>query len=110
MLARTPDELHADAEKLLALIGAPEGLTIAVEATVSTVGGGAMPTAELRSWAITVAGKKPEALDKVLRSAPRPIITTIRDGRLWLDLRTIAEDELPAVGRAVAALALDRRQ
>jgi L-seryl-tRNA(Ser) seleniumtransferase len=110
MIARTGDQLRADAEALRQRIGAVAGLTIDVEATVSTVGGGAMPTAELRSWAVTVRGKKPEALDKLLRRASPPVISTIRDDRLWLDVRTIAEDELSAVAQAVSALALDHNR
>jgi L-seryl-tRNA(Ser) seleniumtransferase len=110
MIARTGDQLRADAEALRQRIGSVAGLTIDVEATVSTVGGGAMPTAELRSWAVTVRGKKPEALDKLLREASPAVIATIREDRLWLDVRTIAEDELSAVAQAVTSLALDRNR
>ncbi len=110
MIARPHEQLHADAVALRQLIGNVPELTIDVEACTSTVGGGAMPTAELRSWAVTVHGPKPEQLDKQLRRAPRPVISTIREDKVWLDLRTIAEDELPAVARAVSMLTLDRRR
>ena len=59
---------------------------------------------------MTVRGKKPEQLDMRLRAAQPPVIATIRDDKLWLDVRTIAEDELAAVAQAVASLALDRRR
>src|SRR5688572_28628707 len=106
MIARTQEQLHADAEALRQRIGNVAGLELAVEATVSTVGGGAMPTAELRSWAVTVRGKKPEQLDKLLRAATPPVIATIRDDKIWLDLRTIAQDELADVAQAVSSLVL----
>ena len=67
-----------------------------------------MPTAELRSWALTVRGKNPEVLDRGLRAAQVPVIATIRDGRLWLDVRTVGHDELPLVAQAVSALAAAR--
>ena len=59
-----------------------------------------MPTAELASFAVTLAGE-PEALDRKLRGAPVPVIARIEGGRLWLDVRTIADDELDAVVRAL---------
>jgi L-seryl-tRNA(Ser) seleniumtransferase len=128
MIARTHDGLHADALQLRELItsappgvlrgpaepelaiGAVGGLVLAVEPCTSMVGGGAMPTAELPSWAVTVAGRPAGELDAGLRAALVPVIATIREGRAWLDVRTIAEDELPAVVSAVQSLALDRRR
>ena len=52
-----------------------------------------MPTAELPSWAVTVAGN-PDAHDWALRRAQPPVIGTIKDGKLWLDVRTISDEEL----------------
>ncbi len=108
MISRTHEQLHETAQELRQLIGPVAGLTIDVEACTSTVGGGAMPTAELRSWAVTLGGKQPDSLDKLLRSRDMPIISTIRDGKLWLDVRTLAEDELQLV--AVAGTSLGSRR
>jgi L-seryl-tRNA(Ser) seleniumtransferase len=99
MIGRSSEALHADAHRLREMIG--QGAT--VEACVSTVGGGAMPTAELPSWAVTLAGN-PEAHDRALRRGQPPVIGTIRDGKLWLDVRTISDEELQDVARAVASL------
>ena len=41
-----------------------------------------------------------------LRAARVPVIGTHRDGKLWLDVRTIGEDELADVAEAVRALAI----
>jgi L-seryl-tRNA(Ser) seleniumtransferase len=89
MIAQPPETLRKRAEALAAKLGGT------VEACTSTVGGGAMPTAELPSFAVTVG--EPEALDRKLRGAAVPVIARIEDGRLWLDVRTIADDELEAV-------------
>jgi len=67
-----------------------------------------MPTAELRSWAVTLGGKNPETLDKSLRAVDMPVIGTIRDGKLWLDVRTIGDEELAIVASAVQTLASPR--
>lgn len=100
MLGMPADALRAKAEALAAAIG---GVT--VEACTSTVGGGAMPTAELASFAVTLRGKA-EDLDRALRAAAVPVIARIEDGKLWLDVRTISDDEIPDVVAAVKGLGL----
>lgn len=100
-LGATGDALRASADALAAQIGEVPGLAIAVEACTSTVGGGAMPTAELASWAVTLAGRAADALDRALRGAPVPVVGRIAGDKLWLDVRTIADDERAAVVAAV---------
>ncbi len=102
-IARAGDELRAAATRLASEIGKVLGLAIAVEGCTSTVGGGAMPTAELPSFAVTITGVPAEELDKRLRSARVPVIGRIADGKLWLDVRTIGDDELSDVAQAVRA-------
>jgi L-seryl-tRNA(Ser) seleniumtransferase len=92
MIAQPPEILRKRAEALAARLGGT------VESCTSTVGGGAMPTAELPSFAVTMSD--PEALDRKLRGAAVPVIARIEDGRLWLDVRTIADDEVEDVVRA----------
>jgi hypothetical protein len=58
-----------------------------------------MPTAQLASWAVTLAGKPADQLEAALRRAG--IVSRIADGRLWLDVRTIADAELAEVASAV---------
>jgi L-seryl-tRNA(Ser) seleniumtransferase len=92
MIAQVPETLRKRAELLAARLGGT------VEPCSSTVGGGAMPTAELPSFAVTLS--EPEMLDRRLRGAAVPVIARIEDGRLWLDVRTIADDEIDVVVRA----------
>ena len=100
-IARGADRLHAAATRLADMIGNIVGLAIAVEGCTSTVGGGAMPTAELPSFAVTIAGAPVDDLDRRLRSARTPVVARIADGKLWLDVRTIADDELALVAQAL---------
>ncbi|MCX5742070.1 MAG: hypothetical protein NT062_06205 [Proteobacteria bacterium] len=89
MLARTDAELQAAARALAARIPGAR-----VERSTSTVGGGAMPTAQLPSWAVTVG---PASIEAKLRAAATPILARVEDGRVWLDLRTIGADEHDAI-------------
>ena len=105
MLGASPEALRAHANALAAAIGSIAGLTIEVEPCSSTVGGGAMPTAQLASWAVTLrgtAGLGADELDRGLRRGG--VVARIEDGRVWLDVRTIAVDELDAVVSATRTL------
>jgi L-seryl-tRNA(Ser) seleniumtransferase len=105
MLGATADALRVAADALAGAIGAVAGLAIAVEPCSSTVGGGAMPQAALASWAVTLRGAAgADAIDAGLRGAKLPVIGRIADGRVWLDVRTIAADETAEVAAAVRGL------
>jgi hypothetical protein len=62
-----------------------------------------MPTAQLASWAVTVSGRHAEDIDRGLRAAR--VVGRIEAGRVWLDVRTLAPDELEHVAAAVRGLA-----
>ncbi|MDQ3338135.1 MAG: L-seryl-tRNA(Sec) selenium transferase, partial [Myxococcota bacterium] len=98
MLGASADELRTRAQGIAAAIG---NAAVRVEPCTSTVGGGAMPTAELASFAVTIAGQHADALDRGLRGADVPVIARIEDGKLWLDVRTISDDEVADVVTAV---------
>jgi L-seryl-tRNA(Ser) seleniumtransferase len=101
MLAADAEALRARAQRLAAALAihAPAGgWTVTVEPCRSTVGGGAMPLAELPSWAVTVAAAAgAAALDTRLRAAAVPVVGRVEDGRVWLDVRTVGEGELSDV-------------
>jgi L-seryl-tRNA(Ser) seleniumtransferase len=102
-LGATGDDLRRRAESLVDQIGRI-ALEIAIEPCSSTVGGGAMPTAALASWAVTVRGRSAGELDRALRAAPTPVIARIETDRVWLDVRTIDPSELALVAAAIRAL------
>ena len=72
----------------------------AVQETVARVGGGALPLAELPSFACAVE----EELAGALRSQEPPVIAVVRDGRTLLDCRTLTDAEADEVAAAVAAV------
>ena len=59
--------------------------------------GGALPLAELPSFACAVE----DGLAAPLREGEPPIVGIVREGRLLLDCRTIADDEVDVVADAV---------
>jgi L-seryl-tRNA(Ser) seleniumtransferase len=79
------------AERLAAAVGGE------VEETVARVGGGALPLAELPSFACAVE----EELATPLRQGEPPVIGVVRDGRLLLDCRTLSDAEIEEVSAAV---------
>ena len=71
----------------------------AVEETVARVGGGALPLAELPSFACAVE----EELAAALRAHEPPVVAVVRDGRTLLDCRTLTDAEAEEVAAAVHA-------
>jgi len=93
MLHEEPSVIRARAERLADALGGE------VEETVARVGGGALPLAELPSFACAVE----ESLAGALRAGDPAVVGIVRDGRLLLDCRTLADDELDTVVAAVRA-------
>ena len=92
MLAEPAEAIRTRAGRLAELTGG------AVVETVARVGGGALPLAELPSFACSVE----EALAAPLRQGEPPVVGVVRDGRLLLDCRTLADAELGEVAAVVA--------
>src|SRR6266536_1087815 len=93
MLTAQADVVRARAERLAALAGGT------VEETIARVGGGALPLAELPSFACAVE----EELVSPLRAGEPPVVAVVRDGRCLLDCRTLGDAEVDEVAAAVAA-------
>ena len=84
--------VRARAERLAELTGGD------VEETVGRIGGGALPLAELPSFACAVE----EELAAPLRAGDPPVVGLVRDGRLLLDCRTLGDAEVDEVAAAVS--------
>ena len=91
MLGEDASIVRARAERLAELTGGT------VEETTARVGGGALPLAELPSFACALD----ESLAAPLRVGEPPVVGIVRDGKLLLDCRTLADDELDEVAAAV---------
>jgi L-seryl-tRNA(Ser) seleniumtransferase len=91
MLDEPVERVRERAERLAGLVGGE------VEETVARVGGGALPLAELPSAACAIE----ESLAGPLRLGDPPVLGIVRDGRLLLDARTLADSEVDEAARAV---------
>jgi L-seryl-tRNA(Ser) seleniumtransferase len=91
MLREPVETVRARAERLAELVQGE------VEETVARAGGGALPLAELPSFACAVE----EELAAKLRAVRPPVIAVVRDGRTLLDCRTLTDDEVEEVAEAV---------
>jgi L-seryl-tRNA(Ser) seleniumtransferase len=85
--------VRARAERLATATGGE------VEETVGRVGGGALPLAELPSFACALE----ESLAEPLRAGEPPVVGVVRDGRLLLDCLALSDEEADAAAAAVAA-------
>jgi L-seryl-tRNA(Ser) seleniumtransferase len=93
MLVEPESSVRARAERLASLVDG------GVEETVSRVGGGALPLAELGSFACAVE----EELGAPLRGGDPAVVGVVRDGVLLLDCRTLTDGEVDEAARAVLA-------
>ena len=94
MLHEPVEAVRARAERLAELVGGE------VEETVARVGGGALPLAELPSFACAVE----ESLAEPLRLGDPPVVALVRDGRTLLDCRTLTDAEVDEVAAAVSSV------
>jgi L-seryl-tRNA(Ser) seleniumtransferase len=92
ILRQSAEAVRTRAERLAAGTGGT------VEETIGRVGGGALPLAELPSFACALE----ESLAAPLRACDPPVLGIVRDGKLLLDCLTLADDEVDEVARAVA--------
>jgi len=99
LLARDAASLRAQAELLLPQVTAhfPD-FDVRVESCQSQIGSGSLPVDRLPSAALTLTprdgrGSQLDALSARWRALPTPIIGRIYDGRLWLDLRCLEDEE-----------------
>ena len=91
MLDEPVAAVRARAERLAAATGGE------LEETVARVGGGALPLAELPSFACAL----PIELAVPLRGGNPPVIGIVRDGKLLLDCRTLTEAEVDEAATCV---------
>ena len=121
MLTADEADLTARAERLAALVASalpaasvtmpgplPEPVSggesspfVEIVAATARVGGGALPLLELPGPAVAIGGVPAEALAARLRAGEPPLVGRVERGRLLLDPRTLATDEIEAAGRAV---------
>ncbi|MGM8754103.1 L-seryl-tRNA(Sec) selenium transferase [Enterobacter chuandaensis] len=99
LLSRDAASIRAQAELLLPRV-APHypDFDVRIEPCQSQIGSGSLPVDRLPSEALTFTprdgrGSRLEALSLRWRGLPTPVIGRIYDGRMWLDLRCLEDEE-----------------
>jgi len=98
MLTEAPESLRRRARRLARKL---PGSTL--EAGSSAVGGGAFPQCALPTTLVCLSAASCEELLARLRANSPPVLARSAEGRVVLDVRTIAADEFAAVAEAVRA-------
>lgn len=98
-LSRTTEEVEQLAHNLFAQLK-EAGVSAVVEHSTAEPGGGALPGTTLPSARVGFPGRDPEALARQLRLGDPPVIGYIQNDTLWLDMRTVDEEELDTLASA----------
>lgn len=108
MLTSSYDEIRHRAKRLRRRLKElpPACCTLELVCVNSMVGGGALPEMPLPSCALALLPRvmSLNQLEKALRAAPVPVIGRIEDGRFLLDLRTVADQELPELAATLVTI------
>lgn len=80
-----------------------EGLEVEVTPSVSTVGAGSVPDAEVASPVLSIPGSTDVRFHALLDGSP-PVVGRRQGGRLIIDLRSVHPDDDPRVRAALEAL------
>lgn len=91
----------ASVRKRATAVAEAVGSAARVVATSAGVGGGSLPGDEVPSAGVEIATPDPEATAADLRLGSPSVFVRVRDGCIVLDLRTVSEDELPHLVRAL---------
>ena len=101
MLTEPVTTLEQRGRRLLQAIGELEGFSGELVDSHAQTGSGALPLENIPSVAVAIFDGDILSLSNRLRRHDPPVICYVRDNRLFLDLRTIRDDEVSIVGDAV---------
>jgi L-seryl-tRNA(Ser) seleniumtransferase len=100
-LSEVEDRARALARTLESVAGK---LEVSVVSSIARSGGGTMPTYEVPSSAVRLAGPDVDELAGKLRAADPPVVGRVHEGGLLLDARTLLEGDEDAIVEAVRDL------
>lgn len=98
LLTQSIDILHLKAERLKAQLekSLKDEFSLQIEASSAQIGSGSQPMAKIPSVAVTLAETRGKltALLARFKSLSIPVIGRVEQGKIWLDLRSVADVEL----------------
>lgn len=98
LLTKSVEQLRADAERLKARFESRlnADFQLQIEDSLAQIGSGSQPMERVPSVAVTLSEKTPQklsALSTRFKQLSQPIIGRMENGKLWLDLRSVADIE-----------------
>lgn len=98
LLTKSVEQLRADAERLKARLESRlnADFQLQIEDSLTQIGSGSQPMERVPSVAVTLSEKTPQklsALSTRFKQLSQPIIGRMENGKLWLDLRSVADIE-----------------
>lgn len=109
-MMETPiDMLKLRAERLINAINSPY-IQLQMVGSIGQYGGGTLPDHQIQSYAVEISSLKKEKvtsmsfserLNKALLKTQIPVVSILREGKLFLDVLTLQEDEIPIVAQSI---------
>jgi L-seryl-tRNA(Ser) seleniumtransferase len=95
MISASAESLRDRARRLGDALRQIAGWRVDIVEGASTIGGGSAPGARMPTWIVVAAkdGLTADTLDQRLRELATPVIATIQDDRVRLDLRTVHPEQ-----------------
>ncbi|HPG39345.1 MAG TPA: L-seryl-tRNA(Sec) selenium transferase [bacterium] len=108
LLTASPASVRNKAEKLVEALPAAvrDRYKIMIEESQAQTGSGALPLEQIASYAVTLqeAGAGIDDMAAQLRNNNPPVLGYIKNGRLYLDLRTVGKQQINQVAMAIERL------
>lgn len=105
MITQTAEELEDKAKRFKLQLGKIAAKITVLPAT-GRIGGGSAPMLDLKSYAVCVEPEKMSVatLERALIDWKMPIIARINEGKLLIDMRTVADEELRIIKEALTEI------
>lgn len=103
ILAEPVSAIRDRAERLVSLLPGPLKAVAKTVSTTARAGAGALPLQDLPSYAVALESphQSAEDMSQRLRASEPPVLGRISKDRCLLDMRAVAESELPALAEAI---------
>jgi len=101
-ISASPDSIKSKAEAMAEAVGS----CACVKQGFSEIGGGSLPGSTLPTWMVGISSGSTEDILKKLRQSEPALIGRAEDGAVWLDPRTVDDDEMPDILRVLRSLKL----
>lgn len=103
MLTMNIEEIENKAKKLYDLLINIKNIKIQIKDDFSQVGGGSLPLEQIKTKVIIIKSldEKISKVEENLRNLNPPIVGRIKNDELYIDLRTVREDEIQVISEGI---------